>query len=175
MTDMPAFIVVMGVSGCGKSTIAPQLAEGLHWRFADADSFHPQSNIDKMRTGTPLTDADRGPWLRAIADWMEQMRRSGGCAVIACSALKRGYRDILTDGRRDILFVYLEGEFDLIEQRLAARLGHFMPTTMLASQFAALEVPQADEPAMTVPIVAQPNEIVSSIMTRLAQSEKQRT
>jgi gluconokinase len=175
MTDKPAFIVVMGVSGCGKSTIAPRLAERLHWRSADADSFHPQSNVDKMSIGTPLTDADREPWLRAIADWMEQNRRSGGCAVIACSALKRSYRDILAGGRRDVMFVYLEGEFDLIEQRLAARSGHFMPTAMLASQFAALETPQADEPVMIVSIVARPDEIVSSIMTQLAQSADQRS
>lgn len=175
MVDMPAFIVVMGVSGCGKSTIAPRLAERLHWHFGDADSFHPQSNIDKMRTGTPLTDADREPWLRAIADWMERIRGSGGCAVIACSALKRSYRDILVNGRRDILFVYLEGAFELIEQRLTARLGHFMPTAMLASQFAALEVPLADEPVMAVPITAPPDEIVLSIMTKLARFEQQRT
>ena len=162
---------VMGVSGSGKSTIASMLAQRLHWIYEDGDWFHPQSNIEKMHHGEPLNDQDRWPWLNAIAAWIDATRRAGGHGVVACSALKRGYRDILIGDRRDVRLVFLKGDRDLIARRIAARADHFMPSTLLESQFAALEEPQADEHAIVVSIVPHPREIVEAIVRKLgAQS-----
>src|SRR5499427_1079508 len=130
-------IVVMGVSGSGKSTIASMLAQRLHWVYEDADWFHPKSNIEKMHHGEPLNDEDRWPWLRAIAERIDATGRAGGHGVVACSALKRAYRDILIGDRRDVRLVFLKGDRDLISRRIAARADHFMPSTLLESQFAA--------------------------------------
>src|SRR5215468_8137168 len=164
-------IVVMGVSGSGKSTIASMLAQRLHWVYEDADWFHPKSNIEKMHHGEPLTDEDRWPWLHAIAEWIDAIRSAGGHGVVACSALKRAYRDILIGNRRDVRLVFLKGDRDLIARRIAARADHFMPSTLLESQFAALEEPQADEHAIVVSIVPHPREIVEAIVRKLgAQS-----
>jgi gluconokinase len=123
----PAVIIVMGVSGSGKSTVASLLALRLHWEFEDGDWFHPAVNIEKMHKGTPLTDDDRKPWLAAIADWIDQARRRGDHAVIACSALKRRYRDVLIGDRDDVRLVYLKGEEALTARRIATRHEHFMP------------------------------------------------
>jgi len=133
-----AVVIVMGVSGSGKSTIAALLANALGWPYEDADWFHPKSNIDKMHAGQPLTDADRRPWLEAIARHIDAMRAGGAHSVIACSALKRAYRDVLIGARRDVRLVYLKGERDVIARRLSTRHGHFMPPQLLDSQFAAL-------------------------------------
>lgn len=160
-------VVVMGVSGSGKSTIAAMLAHRLHWVYEDGDWFHPESNIEKMHHGEPLNDQDRWPWLRAIAEWIDATRRAGGHGVVACSALKRVYRDILIGDRRDVRLVFLKGGRDLIARRIAARADHFMPTTLLDSQFAALEEPQADERAIVVSIVPHPREIVDAIVSQL--------
>jgi gluconokinase len=160
-------IVVMGVSGSGKSTIASMLAQRLHWVYEDGDWFHPKSNVEKMHHGEPLTDEDRWPWLHAIADRIDATRRAGGHGVVACSALKRVYRDILIGDRRDVRLVFLKGDRDLIARRIAARADHFMPSTLLESQFAALELPQADERPIVVSIVPHPREIVETIVTEL--------
>jgi len=144
--------IVMGVSGSGKTTVAAGVAEWLGWILLEGDAFHPPANIAKMKSGTPLTDADRWPWLRAIAARAEELRGQGHSAVIACSALKRAYREILTAGRPDAVLVYLQGSRVLIAERLAARKGHFMPPGMLDSQFATLEEPGAEENPIIVPI-----------------------
>jgi len=160
-------IVVMGVSGSGKSTIAAMLAVRLHWTYEDADWFHPQANVEKMHSGKPLTDDDRWPWLNAIAAWIDATRRVGGHGTIACSALKRSYRDILVGDRRDVRLVYLKGERDLIAHRMALRHGHFMPTSLLESQFAGLQEPRADEHPIVVSIDARPHEIVDMVIAKL--------
>jgi gluconokinase len=163
----PSVLVIMGVSGCGKSTIASMLAHELHWIYEDGDWFHPRSNIDKMHGGEPLTDADRLPWLEAIAAWIDATRKAGNHGVIACSALKRAYRDILVGTRRDVGLVFLKGSRELIARRLAARDDHFMPKALLDSQFAALEEPQADENPIVVSVAPHPREIVAAIVAKL--------
>jgi gluconokinase len=165
--DDIAVLVVMGVSGSGKSTIAALLAQRLHWIYEDGDWFHPKSNIEKMHHGEPLTDADRWPWLHAIADWIDGIRASGQHGIVACSALKRKYRDILIGNRRDVRIVYLKGDRDLIAQRVAARADHFMPPQLLDSQFETLEEPQADERPIVVSIAPHPREIVDAIVKEL--------
>ena len=160
-------VVVMGVSGSGKSTIASMLAQRLHWIYEDADWFHPKSNIEKMHHGEPLNDEDRWPWLHAIADWIDSTRRAGEHGVVACSALKRAYRDILIGDRCDVRLVFLKGDLDLIARRVAARADHFMPPALLESQFAALQEPQADERPIVVSIVPHPREIVEAIVKQL--------
>jgi len=163
----PCALIVMGVSGSGKSTIADSLAERLGWRCEDGDKFHPPGNVAKMSAGHPLTDEDRWPWLRAIADEIDRACRAGQRAVIACSALKRVYRDILVHGRDDVRIVFLEGTQDLIARRLAARKGHFMPPGLLTSQFRTLEPPGANEHPVTVSIDATVETIVDDIIRQL--------
>ncbi len=162
-----AVLVVMGVSGSGKSTIAAMLAHRLGWIYEDADWFHPKSNIEKMHHGEPLNDADRWPWLKAIAEWIDATRRSGRHGVVACSALKRAYRDILIGERKDVGLVFLQGDRDLIAQRIAARADHFMPPDLLDSQFQALEPPRADEHPIVVSVAPHPREIVETIVQKL--------
>jgi carbohydrate kinase (thermoresistant glucokinase family) len=163
----PSVIVVMGVSGSGKTTIGALLAGMLHWQFADGDDFHPSENLRKMKSGVPLTDEDRLPWLRAIASWISEMRDSGRHGVIACSALKRSYRALLSGGHDDVRLVYLRGDADLIARRMAARHEHFMPVALLKSQLDALEEPGPEEHALTVSIAAPPLEIASRIIAKL--------
>src|SRR4051794_39672309 len=122
----PSVIVVMGVSGCGKTTVAEMLASKLRWQYAEADDFHPVANVEKMRAGTPLTDEDRWPWLAAMRAWIDSTRDGGQRCVVTCSALKRSYRDRLALGRDDTCFVHLEGSYDLISQRLAGRKHAYM-------------------------------------------------
>jgi gluconokinase len=161
---IPCALVVMGVSGSGKSTIADRLAERLGWTFEDGDRFHPASNVAKMSAGHPLTDEDRWPWLRAIADEIDRVCGAGEHAVIACSALKRAYRNILVHGRDDVRMIYLKGTQQLIADRLALRKGHFMPPGLLASQFKTLEPPETDENPVTVSIDASVDSIVVDII-----------
>jgi gluconokinase len=163
----PNVLVVMGVSGSGKSTIAAMLAQRLHWVYEDADWFHPKSNIEKMHHGEPLNDKDRWPWLHAIAAWIDATRSAGGHGIVACSALKRVYRDILIGGRRDVRLIFLRGERDLIARRIAARADHFMPPTLLDSQLKTLEEPQANERPIVVSIAPHPREIVEAIVKQL--------
>jgi gluconokinase len=165
--DDTAVLVVMGVSGSGKSTIASMLAHRLGWIYEDGDWLHPKSNIEKMHHGEPLDDADRLPWLHAIADWIDATRQTGNHGIVACSALKRDYRDILIGSRRDVRLVFLQGDRDLIGQRIAARADHFMPPGLLDSQFEALETPAADERPIVVSVAPHPREIVENIVRKL--------
>jgi gluconokinase len=164
---MPCALVVMGVSGSGKSTIGEKLAQRLGWSYEDGDRFHPASNVAKMSAGQPLTDEDRWPWLQAIANEIDRVCKAGEHAVIACSALKRPYRDILVHGRHDVRIIYLQGTRDLIASRLALRKGHFMPPGLLASQFGTLEPPDASENPVTVSIDAPIETIVDDIVRQL--------
>src|SRR5438477_11730928 len=170
----PSVIVVMGVSGSGKSTVGALLAGRLHCEFEDADWFHPPANVEKMHQGIPLTDEDRRPWLLAIADWIDDTRRAGGHAVVACSALRRPYRDVLIDGRPDVRLVYLKGDEPLIARRMAARHGHFMPPGLLHSQFQTLEEPGPDERPIIVSIEPRPREIVTQITAQVKAENKAR-
>ena len=166
-SETPFAVVVMGVSGSGKSTIAEHLAARLGWRYVDGDLFHPPSNVAKMSAGHPLSDEDRWPWLRAIAAEIDELLAAGISSVVACSALKRVYRDILVHGRDDIRIVMLDGTKELIAKRLAARKGHFMPPGLLDSQFRTLEPPQPSERPVTVSIDAPVDSIVDDIARQL--------
>ena len=139
----PPLVVVMGVSGSGKTTVGAALAQRLRVPFADADDFHPQANIDKMSAGIPLDDDDRRPWLESIARWLADHETTGG--VIGCSALKRSYRDILRSGSARTTFLHLHGDRDVLATRVAARPAHFMPAALIDSQFATLEPLEPDE------------------------------
>ena len=163
----PCALIVMGVSGSGKSTIGEQLAARLSFGYEDGDRFHPASNVAKMSAGHPLTDEDRWPWLQAIADEIDRVCKASAQVVIACSALKRAYRDILVHGRSDVRIIYLGGTQELIANRLAARKGHFMPPGLLTSQFKTLEPPGADEHPVTVSIDASVEAIVDDIVAQL--------
>src|SRR6266849_8272162 len=166
----PCALVVMGVSGSGKSTIGEKLAERLGWSYEDGDKFHPASNVAKMSAGQPLTDEDRWPWLRAIADEIERICEAGEHAVIASSALKRAYRDILVHGRPDVRIIYLNGPQELIASRLALRKHHFMPPGLLESQFRTLEPPDASENPVAVSIDGSVETIVDDIFRQLKLS-----
>jgi carbohydrate kinase (thermoresistant glucokinase family) len=169
MTDnaKPMVLVLMGVSGSGKSTIGLRLSKILGWPFRDADSFHPQANIDKMSKGLPLTDEDRQPWLAAIARWIDERLAAGECGIVSCSALKRSYRRVIVGDRPDVRLVYLKGDMALIGDRISRRKNHFMPPALLKTQFDALEEPQADEHALSVPIVLSPRRVVEAIVQEL--------
>jgi gluconokinase len=159
----------MGVSGSGKTTIARGVAQCLGWDLLEGDSFHPPANVEKMSHGIPLTDEDRWPWLRAIAGEIDRRSAAGKSVAVACSALKRAYRDILFGGRSGGVLVYLQGSPELIGARMAARKGHFMPPKLLESQFAALEPPGEDESPLTVSIEPKPDAIVETVVRRLRE------
>jgi gluconokinase len=160
-------IIVMGVSGSGKSTVGALLAGRLGWTYAEADDFHPVSNVDKMAAGQALTDVERWPWLQAIGRWIDERRAAGEPGVVSCSGLKRSYRDMLRAGRPEVRLVQLDGSRELIQRRLVARHGHFMRAGMLDSQFAALEPPGPGEDVVSVPIDAAPAQIVEAIQHEL--------
>src|SRR5262249_51230400 len=160
-------IVVMGVAGSGKTTVGTLLAGRLGWPYADADTFHSQSNVDKMAAGHPLTDADRKPWLAAIGRWIDERGAADQPGVVSCSGLKRSYRDQLRGGRPEVRMVLLQGSRELIMRRMVARHGHFMTTYMLDSQFADLEEPDPDEHVFVVSVDHTPEEIVDQIMNGL--------
>jgi carbohydrate kinase (thermoresistant glucokinase family) len=159
----PVVLVFMGVSGCGKTTVAGLLADRLGWPFEEGDSLHPQTNIEKMRAGHPLTDADRQPWLAAVADWIDRRLEAAENGLITCSALKRSYRDVINRRGSGVLFVFLAGSKATITLRLAARQAHFMPSSLLDSQFADLVDPSQDEPHIRVDIAPPPSVIAESI------------
>lgn len=161
-------IIVMGVSGSGKSTVGAMLAQQLDAIFIDGDALHPQANIDKMAAGQPLNDGDRLPWLNQINQQLKVLETSNQSGVIVCSALKRQYRQILRQGLSNLLFLFLDGDENTIIQRMKARKGHFMKAGMLASQFSILQRPGADErDVITVTIDQQPSQIVATILTQL--------
>jgi carbohydrate kinase (thermoresistant glucokinase family) len=157
-------IILMGVSGSGKTTVGERLAQALGWRFYDGDQFHPPANVAKMQQGMPLTDEDRWPWLQALRAHIETCMHQGVSAVLTCSALKQAYRECLVIDEAEVKLVYLKGDYDLIHERLAQRRGHFMPPGLLASQFAALEEP---ERGVVVNIVHPPETIVALIREQL--------
>src|SRR5690349_16130450 len=157
----------MGVSGCGKSSVASLLAHRLGWNFAEADTFHSTASVEKMRNGIPLTDEDRWPWLDAIAAWIDACRANGQHCVVACSSLRRVYRERLSGGHDDVRFVYLRGGYDLIASRLAGRSGHYMPPSLLASQFATLEEPGKDENGLVLDVDRPVEELVEVIAPAL--------
>ena len=159
-------IVVMGVSGSGKSTVGEKLAAKVSFEFHDADQFHPPENIAKMSQGIPLNDEDRVPWLQAMSNFIYEKSQEGHVPVLACSALKKSYRDILRGGRNSIAFIYLAGDFDLIEERINARKDHFMPPGLLKSQFDTLEEPDRQE-AIRIDVSPDPDEIVVSVVREL--------
>lgn len=165
-------LVVMGVSGCGKSTVAELLSSRLRWPFMEGDSLHPESNIAKMESGQSLTDADRWPWLDRVAAWIEGQHAAGQNGIITCSALKRSYRDVLDRRGEGVVFVYLAGERQTLEDRMRARVGHFMPPGMLASQLKTLEEPHPDESSIRVPIEQSPTAIVDQVMKELERHHR---
>lgn len=155
--NTPPVVVIMGVAGTGKTTIGPLLAARLDVPYAEGDDFHPQANVDKMSAGTPLGDDDRWPWLDAIGAWAHERAGHGG--VVSCSALKRSYRDRLRAAAPGVVFVHLSGDRALVEDRMAHRQGHFMPTALLDSQFATLQPLEPDEAGVCVDVAGSPEEI----------------
>jgi gluconokinase len=166
----PVVLVLMGVSGCGKTSVAAILSGRLGWPFEEGDALHPPANVEKMKAGHPLTDEDRAPWLAQVADWVDQRLDAGGNGLITCSALKHSYRQLIDRRGSGVMFVYLAGSRETVAARLAARMGHFMPPSLLASQFADLEEPSADEPAIRVDIGPPPSDIAQTIIDRLQLS-----
>jgi gluconokinase len=167
MAAQPRHVVVMGISGSGKTTIATALAERLGWTFAEADEFHPAANIAKMSAGTPLTDDDRWPWLQAMRDWMGGEARAGRSTVVTCSALKRSYRDLLDSAEGDVRFVHLSGDTELILERMKTRSGHFMPASLLPSQISTLEPLDDGERGLTLENTGTPDEVTTRIVDEL--------
>jgi gluconokinase len=163
--DSDPVLVVMGVSGSGKSTVAALVAERLGWDLAEGDDLHPDENVAKMAAGQPLDDDDRAPWLDTVSSWIVEHAMQGVPGVVTCSALKRKYRDVLRE--HNVVFVYLQGTSDLIGGRMAERSGHFMPTTLLDSQVATLEPPQADERHVVVDATRTPEEEADDVLRLL--------
>jgi carbohydrate kinase (thermoresistant glucokinase family) len=168
----PQVLIVMGVSGSGKTTVGKALAARLDWPWLEGDTLHPPANVAKMRGGTPLDDADRRPWLEAVAAHVAAWRDAGSPGIVACSALKRRYRRAIVGDRPGappaVRVVYLEGSKALLSERLARHKGHFMPSELLQSQFEALEPPGPDENPLTVSVAGTPEEIVEAILQKLA-------
>jgi gluconokinase len=164
----PVHVVVMGVSSTGKSLIGSRLAERLDAEFVEGDELHPQANIDKMASGTPLTDDDRWPWLEAIAERTRELAGTGRSTVVTCSALKRSYRDVLRTAADDLFFVHLHGSFNLLAERMRERQGHFMPPALLQSQFETLEPLENDESGALVDVAETPDEVVEAALAGLA-------
>jgi gluconokinase len=164
-TAQQPVLVIMGVSGSGKSTVAGVVSGRLGWDLAEGDDLHPAANVAKMQAGEPLTDDDRWPWLETIADWIRQHTQAGTPGVVTCSALKKRYRDVLRG--ENVVFVFLQGSKDNISGRLASRHGHFMPPALLESQFEALEEPTEDENYISLCVSATPAEEAQEIIERL--------
>jgi len=163
----PLVLVVMGVSGSGKTTVARILAGRLGWTFQEGDDLHPQANIEKMEAGHPLTDDDRRVWIEKVTEWVESHLEAGENGVITCSALKRSYRDVINRRGSGVVFVFLAGSKAAIAPRLAARQGHFMPSSLLDSQLADLEEPGPDEPHIRIDVGPPADVIADSIIREL--------
>lgn len=162
-------VIAMGVSSSGKSTVGIAIARALHAPFLEGDDYHPKANVDKMSAGIPLTDADRWPWLEALGKALHTAAEPKGVAVGACSALKRSYRDFLVKKAGEpIVFVYLEGDYDVIDARIKARKHHFMPESLLRSQFATLEAPGPNENEITVPVTDSPEKVTETVVAKLS-------
>lgn len=161
-------LVVMGVSGSGKTTVARAVAEQLGWVYAEGDDFHTEAAVAKMHAGRPLTDEDRRPWLRTLAAWVGARESAGDDAVLTCSALKRRYRDVLAEGHASVRFVHVSAAPEAIRQRLEQRRGHYMPASLLDSQLTALEPLQPDEPGWTVAADRPPEQVVAEVLAMLA-------
>lgn len=164
-TAQQPVLVIMGVSGSGKSTVAGVLAGRLGWDLAEGDDLHPEANVAKMQAGHALSDEDRWPWLDIIADWIRERTAAGKPGIITCSALKKRYRDVLRG--ENVVFVFLQGSKDKISDRLASRHGHFMPASLLESQFDALEEPAEDENYISLCVSASPSEEADEIIEKL--------
>jgi gluconokinase len=165
---MPLAIVVMGVSGCGKSTVGRQLAQRLQATFLDADDFHPPTNVERMRAGIALTDAERAPWLDALAARLAAAGAADEAVVLACSALKRSYRDALRRGAPALTLVHLTGSPAMLAERITARPGHYMPPTLLPSQLATLELPGTDERAIKLDVAQPTGDLVAALIQKLS-------
>jgi gluconokinase len=161
-------VVVMGVSGSGKTTVAKKLAKQLAWPYAEGDDFHPEANVTKMAAGKPLDDEDRWPWLRSIAAWMSAQAADRRSTVVTCSALRRAYRDVLREADGRVRFVYLSGDLELIGERISYRKGHFMPMSLLTSQFETLEPLEPDEDGFAVDVAQPPEQVADHIVGRLS-------
>jgi len=166
----PPILVIMGVSGAGKSAVAQELAARLGWSFEEGDALHPEANVAKMHAGIPLTDADRQPWLERVAAWIDDQRAKKQPGIITCSALKRSYRQIIIRDRPEVRLIYLRGGRDLLAQRLAGRSGHFMPASLLQSQIDTLEEPDPGEDALIVDVDPPPGQIAEEIIRLLGAS-----
>lgn len=163
----PHHLVVMGVSAAGKTTVAREINKTVRWEFAEGDDFHPQANVDKMASGQPLTDEDRWPWLRALAEWTAAHDAAGRSTIISCSALRRAYRDVLREGGAGTYFVHLVGDKELLLERMSGRGGHFMPTELLDSQLETLEPLAQDEAGGTFDVAPTPPRIAASVLAEL--------
>ena len=157
-------VVVMGVSGVGKTTVGQGVAAALGWTYAEGDDFHPEANVAKMAAGIPLTDEDRWPWLRSIGAWMSDEIAAGRSAVVTCSALRRSYRDVLREGRPEVLFCHLTADPDLIGERVGHRADHYMPASLLPSQLATLEPLEPDEPGFDLPADRDASVVVAQVL-----------
>jgi gluconokinase len=160
-------IVVMGVSGSGKSTVAAGLVDRLGWTFAEGDDFHPRANVEKMRSGQALDDEDRWPWLRTLAAWIGEHEQAGTSVVVTCSALKRSYRDLLRDGHPSVWFACVTVDADVLRERVTKRTGHYMPSSLLESQLATLEPLQDDEPGAPISGAGAPDDVVDGLLAVL--------
>lgn len=170
MKSAATHLVMMGVAGSGKTTLAEALSARLGWTMAEADEFHPASNIAKMNSGTPLNDEDRWPWLTAIRDWMTKQADAGHCTVLTCSALKQSYRDLLSEAEGNVVFLHLDGDPELLGERIQNRTGHFMPPTLLPSQLATLEPLTEQELAtgsLVLDISRSPEQLVEDVLSAL--------
>lgn len=170
--DTPDVIVVMGVSGSGKTTVAKGIAEAMGWEFVEGDDFHPRANVEKMESGHPLTDEDRWPWLRLIGEWISAKESRGESAVVTCSALRRAYRDLLREGRPHVRFCHVSAPAGLIQDRMAQRPGHYMPPSLLPSQLATLEPLEADEPGIVVTTEGSAEEVLARALRGLGLREQ---
>lgn len=163
-------VIVMGVSGVGKSTVAAGLAAELGWTYAEGDTLHSAANVAKMAAGRPLTDDDRWPWLQAIGAWLDQQIAAGRPSVVTCSALRRAYRDVLDEGRPDVRFLHLEAGETLVADRMSRRAGHYMPTSLLQSQYDTLEPLGSDEPGVSVSVDGTATEVLRRALAALGLS-----
>lgn len=167
MNHVPRHLIIMGAAGSGKTTIATTLSEHLGWIAAEADEFHRKSSIEAMAAGVPLTDEDRWPWLESIRGWMSTQSQNGRSTIVACSALKQSYRQVLSGAEGRVQFVHLDGAADVLAERMVSRRGHYMPVSLLPSQLAALEPLKADEDGLTVDFLHSPARISAQILDGL--------